>query len=220
MRILLTEDDPLLGEGIHTGLKQEGYAVDWVKNATSADSALQSEPYDCVVLDLGLPDYSGLELLKQLRARQVKLPVLILTAHDSISDRIEGLDCGADDYMVKPFDLDELSARLRALMRRSSGRASNQIVHGAITLNPVSHCVTRDGKTIDLSPREFAVLQMLLENRGRVLSRARLEEGLYSWKDEIESNTIEVHIHHLRKKLAPGLIRTIRGVGYVIDKVS
>ena len=220
MRILLTEDDPLLGEGIHTGLKQEGYAVDWVKNATSADSALRSEHYDCLILDLGLPDFSGLELLKRLRARQNELPVLILTARDSILDRIEGLDCGADDYMIKPFDLDELSARLRALIRRSSGRASNLIEHAAITLDPVSHIVTHHDEAIDLSPREFAVLQMLLENRGRVLSRARLEESLYSWQDEIESNTVEVHIHHLRKKLDSKLSRTIRGVGYVIDKVS
>ncbi|MCF6282694.1 MAG: response regulator [Candidatus Polarisedimenticolaceae bacterium] len=220
MRILLTEDDPILGEGIYTGLKQEGYTVDWVKNATSADELLQSECYDVAILDLGLPDISGLELLKRLRARQEVLPVLILTARDTIADRVEGLDSGADDYMIKPFDLDELSARLRVLIRRSGGRASNIIEHDALQLDPASHNVTLDGVVIDISPREFSVLQMLLENIGRVLSRSRLEEGLYSWHTDVESNAIEVHIHHLRKKLGPKMIRTIRGVGYIIDKAK
>jgi len=218
MRILLTEDDPILGEGIYTGLKQEGYTVDWVKNATSADGLLQSETYDVAILDIGLPDISGLDLLKQMRTRQQSLPVLLLTARDTIADRVEGLDSGADDYMIKPFDLDELSARLRVLIRRSGGRASNIIEHGPLQLDSASHSVSLNSEIIILSPREFTVLQMLLESMGRVLSRAQLEEGLYSWQTDVESNAVEVHIHHLRKKLAPKLIRTIRGVGYIIDK--
>jgi DNA-binding response OmpR family regulator len=218
MRILLTEDDPILGEGIYTGLKQDGYTVDWIKNATSSDAALQSEHYDAAIFDLGLPDFSGLELLKRVRNRQDNLPVLILTARDTIADRVEGLDGGADDYMVKPFDLDELMARLRVLIRRTSGRALNLIEHAGLTLDAASHAVIFNGETVDISPREFALLQMLLENLGRVMSRTRLEEGLYSWQTDVESNAVEVHIHHLRKKLNPKFIRTIRGVGYIIDK--
>lgn len=217
MRLLLVEDDPLIGDGIRAGLGQEDYSVDWFNDARSAEMALQSEQYDLMVLDIGLPDRSGLDILKELRSRGDDLPVLILTAHDAVRDRVDGLDCGADDYMVKPFDLDELSARLRALLRRSSGRASSEIRHGDIVLDPAAHSVTLAGESIDISPREYAVLHLLLENVGKVMSRSRLEEGLYSWGGEVESNAIEVYVHHLRKKLGSDLIRTIRGVGYIID---
>lgn len=220
MRLLLVEDDPLLGDGVHTGLKLCGYTVDWLRSAAEAEAALQSEEYDTMVLDLGLPDRSGLEVLRQLRQQGNDLPVLILTAHDSLEDRITGLDSGADDYMLKPFDLDELAARLRALLRRHHGRAENTIRHGDITLDVVSHSVIQGGERVELSPREYAVLHILLENCGRVMSRSHLEEKLYSWDGEVESNAIEVHIHHLRKKLGSSLIRTIRGVGYIIDPVT
>ncbi len=217
MRLLLVEDDPLLGDGVRTGLGQEDYTVDWFRDARSAEAVLKSEHYDLMILDLGLPDKSGLEVLKQLRAQGNDLPVLILTARDSVSDRVAGLDNGADDYMIKPFDLDELSARLRALQRRHSGRAQSEIRHGEIVLNPAAHSVTLTGKPVDISPREYALLHLLLENEGMVMSRSRLEDGLYSWDGEVESNAIEVYIHHLRKKLGSTLIRTIRGVGYIID---
>jgi two-component system, OmpR family, response regulator QseB len=219
MRLLLVEDDPLIGDGIRAGLRQEDYSVDWFTEARTAEMALQTEQYDLMILDLGLPDKSGLEILKHLRTKASDLPVLILTARDAVSDRVAGLDSGADDYMLKPFDLDELSARLRALLRRSSGRASSEIVHGDITLDPAAHSVSKDGTTIDISPREYAVLHLLLSNTGKVMSRSRLEEGLYSWDGEVESNAIEVYVHHLRKKLGAELIRTIRGVGYIIDPV-
>lgn len=217
MRLLLVEDDPLLGDGVRAGLGQDDYTVDWFRDARSAEAALKSEHYDLMVLDLGLPDKSGLEVLKQLRAGDSDLPVLILTARDAVSDRVAGLDGGADDYMIKPFDLDELSARLRALLRRRGGRAHSEIRHGEIVLDPVAHSVSFAGKTVDISPREYAVLHMLLESEGKVLSRSRLEDGLYSWDGEVESNAIEVYIHHLRKKFGSSLIRTIRGVGYIID---
>ncbi len=218
MRLLLVEDDPLIGDGVRTGLTQEGYAVDWLKDGRSAEQALQTEDYDLMILDLGLPKMSGLEILERLRAKQNDLPVLVLTAKDTVADRITGLDCGADDYLVKPFSLDELNARLRALHRRHRARSSPTIQHGAISLDPASHEVTCDGAPVNISAREFAVLQMLLENAGKVLSRSRIEEGLYAWNEEVESNAVEVHIHHLRKKLGTSLIRTIRGVGYVVQK--
>ncbi len=218
MRLLLVEDDKLLGNGILSGLRQAGYAVDWVQDGETALSVCQGDQYDAVILDLGLPRMSGLEVLDQLRAMGRIIPVLVLTSRDAISERIEGLDRGADDYMIKPFDLDELSARIRALLRRSSGRSLPVIIHRDILLDPASHLVTRNGTPVELSPREFAILQTLLENAGRVMSRSRLEESLYSWKDEIESNAVDVHIHHLRKKLGSELIRTIRGVGYIVDK--
>jgi two-component system response regulator QseB len=218
MRLLLVEDDSILGDGIRTGLAQEGYAVDWVTDGYLAGHALQSEHYDLLLLDLGLPRRSGLDVLKELRVRGDKLPVLILTARDTVHDRVVGLDTGGDDYLVKPFALDELCARVRALLRRASERGTPMIHHGPITLDPAARKVSRDGVTIELSAREFALLQTLLENVGRVLSRARIEQSLYAWGEEIESNAVEVHIHHLRKKLGSSLIRTIRGVGYVIDK--
>lgn len=218
MRLLLVEDDTLLGDGIRTGLAQEGYAVDWVEDGNAAELALKTSEYEILVLDLGLPKYSGLEVLKKLRAEGYDIPVLILTARDTVQDRVLGLDSGADDYLTKPFDLDELSARIRALLRRRGGRSTPVIEHKDITVDPASHVVMLNGEAVDISPREFTILQLLLENRGKVLSRSRLEEGLYAWNDEVESNTVEVHIHHLRKKLGTDLIRTIRGVGYIIDK--
>lgn len=220
MRLLLVEDDPLLGDGLQAGLRLNGYTVDWLQDASAAEAALGSENYELMVLDLGLPDRSGLSVLKNLRQRGNQLPVLILTARDSVEDRVLGLDSGADDYLLKPCDLGELTARLRALLRRHSGRAENTIQHGEITLNPAAHAVSIAGKAIDLAPREYAVLQLLLENSGRVMSRSRLEESLYSWDGEVESNAIEVYIHHLRKKFGSDLIRTIRGVGYIIDPVE
>ncbi len=220
MRLLLVEDDELLGNGLQVGLRQNGYAVDWVKDGRSAELFLAAGTYDLMILDLGLPARSGLEVLRTQRRGGSALPVLILTARDTVEDKVSGLDSGADDYLVKPFDLDELAARIRALLRRRSGRGEPVIRHRDLVLDPASHAVMRAGRPVDLSPREFAVLRQLLENRGRVLSRARLEQGLYSWADEIDSNAVEVHIHHLRRKLWPELIRTIRGVGYVIDKES
>ncbi len=217
MRLLLVEDDPLLGDGLCVGLGHAGFTLDWVQDGLAAERALAAEPYALMLLDLGLPRLSGLDLLKNLRRAQDPLPVLILTARDSVADRIRGLDGGADDYLVKPFDLDELAARVRALLRRAAGRAAPQISHQSITIDPAGHRVTQGGQVIDLSPREFAILLELMENRGRVLSRERLEQGLYGW-GEVDSNTVEVYIHHLRKKLGAHLIRTLRGVGYLIDK--
>ncbi len=218
MRLLLVEDDSLLGEGIRAGLAQAGFAVDWVKDGEQARAALESEPYALMVLDLGLPRLSGEEVLRRLRGKSSSLPVLILTARDTVADRVKGLDAGADDYLVKPFDLDELTARLRALLRRSGGRAAPVIRHGKLEVDPAAHTAALDGRPVDLSPKEFAVLLHLLENAGRVRSREQLEQSLYGWGEEVESNAVEVHIHHLRKKLGSELIRTLRGVGYMIDK--
>ncbi|MEW5755066.1 MAG: response regulator [Pseudomonadota bacterium] len=217
MRLLLVEDDQLLGDGIQTALQTEGYAVNWVKDGEAAITTLTIENYDLIILDIGLPKRSGLHVLKHLRAAGNDTPVLILTARDTIDDRVQGLDAGADDYLIKPFDLDELTARLRALLRRHGGRRSPIISHGNVKLDPAAHIVTLNGQIVDLSPREFSVLQSLLENQGKVLSRAKLEESLYAWGNEVESNAIEVHIHHIRKKLGNDIIRTVRGVGYIID---
>ncbi len=216
MRVLVIEDDALLGDAIQAGLKQAGYTVDWMKDGVSADQALGTEPYAAAVLDLGLPRMSGLEVLQRLRRRNIPLPVLILTAMDTVEDRIKGLDAGADDYLVKPFDMGELTARLRALIRRSSGHAAAALSFGGITLDAAAHQVSFHDKSVDLTVKEFAVLHALMLNTGRVLSRTQLEEQLYAWGEEIESNAVEVHIHHLRRKLFPGLIETIRGVGYLI----
>ena len=216
MRVLVVEDDALLGDAIQAGLKQASFAVDWVKDGMQADQALNTEPYDAAVLDIGLPRLSGLEVLRRLRQRKATLPVLLLTARDTVDDRIQGLDSGADDYLVKPFDMGELAARLRALIRRASGNTSPSLHAGDVTLDPSAHAVTCRGNSIDLSATEFALLHALLLNAGKVLSRAQLEEKLYAWGEEVESNAIEVHIHHLRRKLYPELIETIRGVGYLI----
>ncbi len=220
MRIILIEDDALLGKGIEAGFKQQDYIVDWFQEGLPALMSLEHENYDVMVLDLGLPDISGLEVLKRLRKKSNQLPVLILTALDGLEDRIAGLDAGADDYLTKPFDLDEVYARIRALIRRMGGRAEPIIEYKNIQLNPAAHTVTQDSKSVDLSRREYGVLLELLENTGRVLSRTRMEESLYSMDDDVGSNAVEVHIHHLRKKLGNDLIRTVRGVGYTIDKLG
>ena len=218
MRILLVEDDPELGDGLTVGLRQAGFAVDWLRDGHVADQALHSESFDFVVLDLGLPRLSGMEVLNRARARGQTMPILILTARDATGDKVSGLDAGADDYLVKPIDLDELTARIRALTRRSAGRAAPLLVHGDLSLDPAAHQVTLGGQPVELSSREYSLLQLLLENAGRVLTRTQLEQSLYGWRDEPDSNALEVHIHHLRKKLGSDLIRTLRGVGYTIPK--
>jgi len=218
MRILLVEDDPQLGDGLTIGLRQAGFAVDWLKDGNSADQALQSETFDFVVLDLGLPRLSGMEVLSRARSRGQHMPILILTARDATGEKVSGLDAGADDYLVKPIDLDELTARIRALTRRSAGRAEPLLIHGDLALDPAAHTLTQAGLVVELSSREFSLLQQLLENAGRVLTRTQLEQSIYGWRDEPDSNALEVHIHHLRKKLGSELIRTLRGVGYTIAK--
>ena len=218
MRILLVEDDPELGDGLTVGLRQSGFAVDWVRDGQAADHALHAETFDLVVLDLGLPRLSGMEVLSRVRNRGQSMPILILTARDATGDKVSGLDAGADDYLVKPIDLDELTARIRGLTRRSAGRAAPLLGHGDIVLDPAARSVTRAGQPVDLSAREFSLLQMLLESTGRVLTRSQLEQSLYGWRDEPDSNALEVHIHHLRKKLGSDLIRTLRGVGYTIAR--
>ena len=218
MRVLLVEDDELLGDGIYSGLKHYGHTVDWVKDGKSAFEALsrQQENFDIVVLDLGLPRMSGLEILRRVREKNISVPVLILTAKDTIESRVQGLDAGADDYLPKPFDLDELCARLRALQRRSKSRAQPVLAHGDITIDPAAHVVTLKGESVTLSRREFTLLQKLLENTGRVISRDQLNQTLYGWGENIDSNALEVHIHNLRKRFGTKLIRTIRGVGYMV----
>jgi two-component system response regulator QseB len=218
MRLLLVEDDEMLGDGVRRGLRQHGHAVDWVRDGVAAEEALASEPYEVVLLDLGLPGRSGLEVLKELRRRGRRVPVLVITAQDAVPSRVAGLDAGADDYLVKPFDLDELAARVRALQRRSSGRAEPLLGVGALTLNPASHEVALDGAPVALSAREFSLLHALLEHPGRPVSRARLEERLYGWGEQVESNAVEVHVHTLRRKLGVEWIKTLRGVGYVVPK--
>jgi len=218
MRLLLVEDDALLGNGIEAGLKQAGFTVDWAKDGREAQLALGATDYELVVLDLGLPRVTGMELLQQIRGKGSDLPVLVLTARDTVKDRVAGLEAGADDYLIKPFDLAELVARIRALLRRAHGRSVSTIRYGDMVLSPDSLTVTKDGEQIVLSARECAILTDLLEHRGIALSRARLEESLYGWNEEVESNAVEVHIHNLRKKLGNDLIKTIRGVGYLIRK--
>lgn len=225
MRVLLVEDDTLLGDGVKAGLKQAGFAVDWTQDGQAAKLALETEEYALVVLDLGLPKLSGTELLKWLRASHLKVPapqvpVLVLTARDTVADKVAGLNAGADDYLIKPFDLDELIARLNALLRRSAGHVAQTIQHGDIELTPSTHQVAKNGQSVELSAKEFTLLHELLLHIGRVQSREQLEQHLYGWGEEVESNSVEVHIHHLRKKLGTELIRTMRGVGYVIDKMA
>lgn len=218
MRVLLVEDDEALGDGLCVGLKQGGFTVDWLKEGGAAESAILKGGFDLVVLDLGLPGRAGLDILQNLRYQECTTPVLILTARDGVQDKVKALDAGADDYVVKPFDLDEVGARLRALQRRRHKRAAVAITHGDIELDPAARVVTRAGDPVILPRREFAVLEALLENRGRVMSRERLARSLYGWTEEVESNTVEVFVHHLRKKFGSHLIRTVRGVGYMIDK--
>jgi len=204
----------MIGEAVRAGLRRQGFAVDWVRDGVAAEQALLAEDYDACLLDLGLPRKSGLDVLRRLRERGSTLPVIVLTARDAITDRVDGLDAGADDYVVKPFDLAELAARIRAVTRRKGGRAQAVIEHGEITLDPAAREVRRNGELVALSPREFALLQALLEHQGRILSRAQLEERLYGWGAEIESNVVEVHLHTLRRKLGADFIRNVRGVGY------
>lgn len=219
MRVLLVEDDEMLGAALAVGMRQDGHAVDRVRTADEADSAWLAlrgpeAAYGAVVLDLGLPDGSGLTILRSARARGIVTPVLIATARDRIADRIAGLDAGADDYMVKPIDLDELAARLRALERRAAGRAAPAIEIGDLTIDPADRCVTRSGRPVELTAREFALLLALARRPGAVLSRAQLAQALYGWDDDVASNTVDVHVHHLRRKLGAGAIETQRGLGY------
>ena len=220
MRVLIAEDDPLIGDGLRVGLRQRGFVVDWVRDGQAAERELGSEAYAAAVLDLGLPLKDGLAVLGAVRARGLTTPVLVLTARDAVPDRVRGLDLGADDYVVKPIDLDELAARLRALVRRSHGQPQECLHAGELVLDPAARTVTLAGTRVALAPREFDLLQALMLSAGRVLSREQLQQRLYSWGQEVESNAIEVHIHHLRRKLRPGLIETVRGVGYVLVRPS
>jgi two-component system OmpR family response regulator/two-component system response regulator QseB len=218
MRILVVEDDPLLGRGVQAGLEQAGFAADWVRDGVAADAAVAGTQYAALVLDLGLPRLAGLDLLRKMRSRGDRTPVLILTAQDAVEDRVKGLDAGADDYMVKPFQFDELAARLRALVRRAHGEAAPVLSASGVTLDPGARTVSWQGGAVDLPAREFDVLHELMLNAGRVLSREHLQERVYRWGEEVGSNAIDVHVHHLRRKLAPELIRTIRGVGYLLPR--
>jgi DNA-binding response OmpR family regulator len=224
MRLLLVEDDRMIGESLRTTLRQEGHAVDWVRDTSAAQATLGSERFDLVLLDMGLPPLpdaapsgeGGLGVLRWLRGRQDATPVIVLTARDALGDRVSGLDAGADDYLAKPFELDELQARMRAVLRRQSGRAQPQLVHRGVTLDPATHQVTKDGQPVLLSAREFAVLEALMARPGALLSRAQLEDRLYGWGEEIESNAVSVYIHQLRRKLGAEFIQNMRGVGYFV----
>ena len=215
MRILLVEDDLSLGDGVRAGLAQSGFAIDWVRDGDAAISALSAESFSAIVLDLGLPRRDGLTVLGWLRARGDTTPVLILTARDGVENRVRGLDAGADDYVLKPFDIDEVAARLRALIRRASGQAQPLLKLDGLELDPASRRVTQGGEEVALTAREFDLLHALMRHSGQVQTRRALEEALYTWENELESNALEVHIHHLRKKLGADRIRTVRGVGYV-----
>ncbi|MDE2593158.1 MAG: winged helix-turn-helix domain-containing protein [Burkholderiales bacterium] len=216
MRILLAEDDPLLGDGLRAGLRQSGFQVDWVRDGAAAERELRAQPYAAAVLDLGLPMKDGLDVLASVRAQGLTLPVLLLTARDGIPDRVRGLDLGADDYVVKPVDLTELAARLRALVRRAHGQATESLRVQDVVMDAAARSVTQAGQAVTLSTREFDLLHALMLNAGRVMSREQLEQHLYSWGQEVDSNAVEVHIHHLRKKLGSALIQTVRGVGYLL----
>jgi two-component system OmpR family response regulator/two-component system response regulator QseB len=218
MRVLLAEDDQLLGDGLRAGLRQLGFLVDWVRDGEAAERELRAQPFAAAVLDLGLPLKDGMEVLAAIRRDGIALPVLVLTARDALPDRIRGLDVGADDYVIKPVDLNELAARLRALVRRSHGQPQECLVAQDVIVDPAARAVTRGGVPVTLSAREFDLLHALLLNGGRVLSREQLEQHLYSWGQEVESNAIEVHVHHLRRKLGNALIQTVRGVGYMLSR--
>ena len=220
MRLLLVEDDPMIGETVLDLLRAEHYAVDWVRDGDMADTALRDHAYDLVVLDLGLPRRDGLSVLRTLRARLDRTPVLIATARDAKPDRIAGLDAGADDYVLKPYDLDELLARIRALLRRRVSRSRSVIEHGALILDLASHDVTFEGELIKLPPREFSVLRALLDHPGKVVSKRQLSEKLYGWDSEVESNTVDVYVYQLRKKFGADCIQTVRGVGYKMREAS
>ena len=218
MRILLAEDDLLLGDGLRAGLRQLGFQVDWVRDGSAAERELRAEPYAAAVLDLGLPVQDGMAVLASVRRAGIKLPVLVLTARDAVPDRIRGLDLGADDYVVKPVDLNELAARLRALVRRAHGQPQDRLAAHDVVLDPAARSVHRAGVPVTLPAREFDLLHALMLNAGRVLSREQLEQHLYSWGREVESNAVEVHVHHLRRKLGNALIQTVRGVGYIVPR--
>lgn len=218
MRVLLVEDDKIIGDGVSIGLDGEGYAIDWVEDIESAETALETNDYGMAILDIGLSDGSGLDLLRKIRKEQKDFPIIMLTAYDDVSYKVKGLDGGADDYLIKPFKLDELKARLRAIRRRNTGKATPMISAGGVSLNPASHEVLKDGVNINLGPKEFSILHVLLENVGKVISKKKLEDHLYSWDNEIESNTVEVHIHGLRRKLGKDFIETIKFVGYRVNK--
>ncbi len=218
MRVLLVEDDTMIGESVRIGLRHDGFAVDWVQDGKAAEFALKSESYALLLLDLGVPKKNGLDVLRDLRAGHNPISVLVLTARDAIADRVIGLDCGADDYLAKPFDLDELSARIRALIRRQSGRSETVMRFAELTLNPTTHQARIGDKDIPLSAKEFALLEALIDRAGAILSRAQLEQRLYGWNEEVDSNAVEVHIYNLRKKLGRDLIRNVRGIGYMLAK--
>jgi DNA-binding response OmpR family regulator len=218
MQLLLVEDDPVIGEGLRTAFGQEGYDVDWARDGFAAEHALAGRSYEVVVLDIQLPRRSGLEVLGRLRARGNRVPVLMLTSRDGGPERVAGLDAGADDYVVKPFDLEELLARLRALTRRAAGQTSTVLRCGGLVLDLGARAARFQDRPVSLSRHEFSILQALMENAGRVLSRDRLRAILYGWGEDIESNTVEVYVHHLRRKLSPEVIRTVRGVGYLLDR--
>jgi two-component system response regulator QseB len=218
MRVLLVEDDRMIAQGLQTALRQDGYAVDWMGDGRAAEAALHNARFDLVLLDLGLPERDGLSVLRELRRRGDATPVIILTARDDTQDRIDGLDAGADDYIVKPFDLDEVAARMRSVLRRANGRADPTIRVGDISLDPATHLVARAGVAVQLSAHEYAVLEALLQRPGAILSRTQLEDRLYGWDAPVESNAIEVYIHSLRRKLGSDSIRTLRGVGYFVPK--
>jgi two-component system response regulator QseB len=220
MRLLLAEDDPMIGAAVLRGLRQDGFIVDWVRDGRAAELALEDGVHDVLLLDLGLPRRQGLDVLAAMRRRGDARPVLIVTARDAVADRVAGLDAGADDYVVKPFDLDELAARVRALARRRAGRAQPKLRHGAIELDPATREATRDGAPVALSPREFALLEALMLRPGAVLSRTQLEERLYGWNEPVESNAVEVHLHGLRRKLGAQAIRNVRGVGWTLAPVE
>lgn len=220
MRLLLVEDDRMIGDTLRAALRLDGHAVDWVRDASAAQATLASERFDVVLLDLGLPKGDGLDVLRELRARHDSTPVIVLTARDGLGDRVAGLDAGADDYLVKPFELDELNARIRAVVRRHSGRAQPQYSHGGVTLDPATRQVTKDGAPVLLSAREFAVLEALMQRPGALLSRAQLEDRLYGWGEEIESNAVSVYIHQLRRKLGADFIGNVRGVGYFVGEAK
>ncbi len=216
MRLLLAEDDPMIGAGIERGLRQDGFAVDWVRDGRAAEIALAQRVHDVLLLDLGLPRKDGLDVLASMRRRGDARPVLIITARDAVADRVAGLDAGADDYVVKPFDLNELAARVRALARRRGGRAEPLVRHGRIALDPATREVRVAGEPVALSPREFALLAALMDRPGAVLSRAQLEEKLYGWDEPVESNAVDVHLHSLRRKIGADAIRNVRGVGWTL----
>jgi len=218
MRILLIEDDPLIGDGLRAGLAKLGFSIDWFTGGKAGQQALAAAPYDAVILDLSLPETDGLDILRHWRQQGADVPVLILTARDALEDRVTGLQRGADDYLCKPFALAEVAARLQALIRRRHGQLQPTLTHGAVTLEPGTHTATLYGEPLTLKSRELALLELFLLNTGRVLTRAKLEEKLYSWEQDLSSNAVEVHIHHLRKKIGSTFIRTVHGVGYTLGE--